>query len=72
VLGGGGDIIVIFTGEAQFCAVTLVHDVPQLFGGQGLKTDRIHLNQLRSRFMFPFSVMVQIQMFSIQQSETSY
>lgn len=36
MLGGGGHVVVVFAGEAQFSAVTLVHDVPELFGGQGL------------------------------------
>lgn len=44
MLGGGGDIVVVFTGEAQFSAVTLVHDVPELFGGQRLKNK--HKTQL--------------------------
>lgn len=36
MFGSGGDVVVIFTSEAQFSAVTLVHNVPQLFGGQRL------------------------------------
>lgn len=36
MFGGGGDVVVVFTREAQFGAVTLVYDVPQLFGGQRL------------------------------------
>lgn len=39
VLGGGGHVVVVFTGEAQFSAVTLVYDVPELFGGQRLGND---------------------------------
>lgn len=39
VLAGGGDVVVVFAGQAQLGAVTLVHDVPQLFGGQRLETN---------------------------------
>lgn len=36
MFSSGGDVVVIFAREAQLGAVTLVHDVPQLFGGQRL------------------------------------
>lgn len=38
VLGGGRDVVVVLAGESQLAAVTLVDDVPQLFGGQRLKS----------------------------------
>lgn len=31
-----GDVVVVFTGQAQFSAVTLVNDVPKLLGRQSL------------------------------------
>lgn len=37
MFSGGGDVVVVFAGEAQLSAVALVHDVPQLFGGQRLQ-----------------------------------
>lgn len=37
VLGGWRDVVVVLAGESQFGAVTLVDDVPQLFGRQRLK-----------------------------------
>lgn len=36
MLGGRGDVVVVFAREAQFSAVTLVHNVPQFFRGQRL------------------------------------
>lgn len=40
MLGGGGDVVVVLTGEAQFGAVTLVHNVPELFGGERLEDEK--------------------------------
>lgn len=42
VLGGGRDVVVVLAGESQLSAVTLVDDVPQLFGGQRLKNKHTH------------------------------
>lgn len=37
-----GDVVVVFTGQAQFSAVTLMNYVPQLLGRQSLwKSDNI-------------------------------
>lgn len=40
MFAGGRDVVVVLAGQAQLGAVALVHDVPQLFGGQRLKANR--------------------------------
>lgn len=44
MFGSGRDIVVVFTSEAQFSAVTLVYDVPELFGGERLQNKKTQKN----------------------------
>lgn len=39
MFGGGGDVVVIFASEAEFSAITLMYNVPELSRGQRLEND---------------------------------